>query len=607
MLSYKNTMSLLAMVVLSLPMLTLQGLTTFIPRSQGENTAREMVGWQRQLYKYYDENYAVTTLTAEYTRSFDTECIAQKIFGTSCLPFQGSQATDRDSHAIVADYFGLPTDFKGTLAITPLIQNIIIDLNMYFGLDAWTPGLYLRVHAPVTHTRWTLGLDDCVACDDHFRGCTDFPECYMYSGVDFKPTECPVVQPNPARQATTCPVNATLNPPRFLTNQNCTTQSIREALSGKFTFGDMTEQWEFGKFSFCPRSKTGIPDIDVILGWNLIHNDYSHAGFFGVTVIPTGNRPKGHYIFEPILGDGRHWKLGGGFSGHISWCDDLSQQDFNAGMYIDARLVKAFTTDQIRSFDFINNGLLSRYTLLKEYHTDGSYNGNMINAINFATRNCEVSLGLVSDISIKFFIGGNGWDFDLGYNFFFREAETVCIKTECPCPLDQKLLAIKGLEGVCCTIYSVNTDNEAEPPSTGRAPLNADQPNATMFNPEFKESASVEPPVTNVCLSWNSKPITQTTPVDQLERDGFILAETTVGPPPYITCDDLDPCSAAQGRMITHKVFGHINYTFDSCHTPFVGIGAEGEFDGCDHNALQHWGVWLKAGVAFQKKVDILK
>ena len=590
--SYKNTRTAIALIVLSLPMQTLQGLTTFIPRSQGENTAREMVGWQRQLYKYYDENYAVTALTVEYTRSFDTECIAHKIFGTNCLSFQGSQANDRDPDAIVADYFGLPTDFKGTLAIKPLIQNIIIDLNMYFGLDAWTPGLYLRVHAPVTHTRWTLGLDDCVACDDHFRGATKFPDCSMFSGT--------------ATQQS-CPVNANLNPPSSLSNQNCTTQSIREALSGKFTFGDMTKQWQFGKFSFCPRSKTGIPDIDVILGWNLIHNDYAHAGFFGVIVIPTGTRPKGHYIFEPILGDGRHWKLGGGFSGHISLCEDLSAQTFNTGIYIDARLVKAFKTDQIRSFDFINNGLLSRYILLKEYNTNDSYNGNMINAINFATRNCEVSIGLVADISAKLFIGGNGWDLDIGYNFFLREAETVCIKTECPCPLDQKLLAIKGLEGAGCVIYNVNEEQEAVPPSQGCARLNADQPDTTMFNPELQEkSASVEPPVTNVCLSWNSKRITEATPVNQLEQDGFILADTTTGPPPYVTCADLDPCSAAQGRMITHKVFGHINYTFDSCHTPFVGIGAEGEFDACNHNALQHWGVWLKAGAAFQKKVDVI-
>ncbi len=598
MLSSKNVPYIAASLLFLNPMLTLQGLTTFIPRSQGENTAREMVGWQRQLYKNYDENYAVTALTVEYERSFGTECIAEKFFSTDCLSFQGSQVENRDPNAIVADYFGLPTDFKGTLAIKPLIQNIIIDLNMYFGLDAWSRGLYLRVHAPVTHTRWTLGLDDCVVCDGKFRGCTQFPDCYMYSNnMIFNPEECPII-PNEKRDGPDCPANPFLNPPPELANENCTTQSIREALSGRFTFGDMTDQWEFGKFSFCPRSKTGIPDIDVIMGYNLIHTDFAHAGFFGVTVIPTGNRPKGRYVFEPLLGDGRHWKLGGGFSGHISLYDDLNFKDFNMGVYVRGRLVKAFSTDQIRSFDFIDNGLLSRYILLKEYHTDNNYNGNMVNAINFATRNCEVSVGLVADISTKIFFGARGWDMDIGYNFFYRQEETVCIKTECPCPIDQKLLAIKGLEGVCCTLYAVDGDI-ATPEVLGNDFLNADQPNATMFTPELPTSAEPGQGVTAVCLSWNSKPITEDTPVDQLVQDGFILADTTEGPPPYITCADLDPSSAAQGRMVTHKLFGHLNYTFDSCHTPFIGIGAEGEFDACNNNALQHWGIWLKLGAAF--------
>lgn len=599
MLSHSTKYHAIALAVLTSSMPILHGLTTFIPRSQGENTAREMVGWQRQLFKYYDHNYAVTALTVEYERSFDTECIARKFFSTSCLPFHGSEAMDRDPRAIVADYFGLPTDFKGTLAIKPLIQNILIDLNMYFGLDAWTPGLYIRVHAPVTHTRWTLGLDDCLVCDDHFRGCTRFPDCYMYSGIEFDPTDCPIVQPTPSREAPTCPVNPTLNPPRFLTNQNCTTQSIREALSGQFTFGDMTEQWKYGRFSFCARNKTGIPDIDVIIGYNILHNDFAHLGFYGVTVIPTGNRPKGRYVFEPILGNGRHWELGGGLSGHVALYEDLSPQQFNMGFYGTARLVHAFETDQIRSFDFYDNGLLSRYLLLKEYHTDKvSYTGNMVNAINFATRNCEVSVGLVADVSVKFFIGAGGWDFDIGYNFFHRDAETVCIKTECPCPIDNRLLAIKGLEGVCCTVYNVNELDQAEPPAAGITLLNADQPEATMFDPQLPSSAEPAELAETICLSWNSKPITEPVPVDDLIKQGFILADTA-DTPQFVTCADLDPSSAAQGQMRTHKVFGHVNYTFDSCFTPFVGIGAEGEFDACNHNALQHWGIWLKVGASF--------
>ncbi|MBA3752244.1 hypothetical protein H0X06_05655, partial [Candidatus Dependentiae bacterium] len=134
-----------------------QALTTFIPRGQGEDTARRLVGWQRRLYKCFDENYTAHTSTFAYTRSFDTNCIAQKLFSTNRLTFAGSQSPTRTTRDIIADYFGLPTDFHGTLAIKPRIENIIIDIDFYWGLDDIAQGFYLRVNTPITHTRWTLG------------------------------------------------------------------------------------------------------------------------------------------------------------------------------------------------------------------------------------------------------------------------------------------------------------------------------------------------------------------------------------------------------------------------------------------------------------------
>ncbi len=587
-----------------------EGLTTFIPRSQGDNTTRELVGWQRQLFICYENNYATIASTVEYTRSFDTECIAKHLFSTPCLTFLGSFYADRNRSDIIADYFGLPIDFRGTLAIKPLIENAIIDINLYFGLQDSGPGLFLWINAPIVHTRWTLGLDDCVVCDPKFRGCTEFPECYMFSAVDTpnQDSECPTPRP-PTRRRPTCPRNSTLNVPRFLRNADCTTQSIREALSGDFTFGDMTERWEFGRFSFCPKSKTGLADLDVMLGWNIIQNDYFHFGLFSVTVIPTGNRPKARYIFEPMIGDGKHWKLGGGASAHFSLFPNTDECWFNTGIYAYGRAVKAFETDQIRSLDFIRGErepthLLSRYTLLKEFNTAMEYNGTMINAINFATRNCEVSVGLIADVSVKAFVAANGWEFDLGYNFYFREREKVCIKTECPCPIDSRIFGFKGLEGVCCVPFAIEVNSgidQACPPDLLFIPLNTTQEDPTMFNPVLPNAApgrSTEGRAIT-CLSWNSKPILSCTDFDKLTPENGFIGVDMAAEPQIVTCANLDPRSAAQGEMRTHKVFGHLSYTFDSCYTPFVGIGAEGEFDACNKNALQQWGIWIKAGASF--------
>ncbi len=562
-------------------------ITTFIPRSQGANTARELVGWQRDLFRCYTENYAAIAGTIEYTRSFELCDLARKLFSTPALTFAGSQNIDRVNGVdIVADYFGLPTNFHGTLIIKPRIENVIIDLNFYFGLDDICDGLFLRVHAPITHTKWSLGLDSCLACGDKFRGSSTFPLCYMGPNT---PT------------AGQCPINATLNPIYLAPqdeNANCTTHSLREALSGNFTFGDMLEPWRYGRFDFCPRSRTGLADIDVILGFDLLHNDYGHFAFFALTVVPTGNRPKAKFIFEPLVGNGKHWQLGGGFSGHFSFFGPTNADTCNLALYVEGNVTHVFSTDQKRSFDFLptspivkdclpvpsNDKLLSRYILLKEFDINDNYSGHLINAINFATRNCEVSIGIQSDVSAKLCFLNRGWAFDLGYNFYFQEKEKVCIKTECPCAIDQRRFGIKGLEGVCCVSYDCTGAIATE------TVLNTTQNDATMFTAELPTSAPL-PTSPPFCLSWNTNPNPTST---------SDLIQANLNAEPYIiSCRDLNPASAAQGRMMTHKVFGHVSYTFNSCYEPHIGIGAEAEFDGHCDNALEQWGVWMKGGFVF--------
>ena len=95
-------------------------------RSQASNTARQLVGWQ-ELINTLPENpekkvYGAFASTVEYQRSFDSRAIADYLLGCPTLSFKGSQVANRNnSRDLVADYFGLPTDFKGKLTIAPVI------------------------------------------------------------------------------------------------------------------------------------------------------------------------------------------------------------------------------------------------------------------------------------------------------------------------------------------------------------------------------------------------------------------------------------------------------------------------------------------------------
>lgn len=596
------------------------GITTFIPRSQGANTARELIGWQFQLYQpYYIENYTTLAFTTEYTRSYKPEHIANTLFCTDCLTFAGSQAQRNNGVDIIADYFGLPTDFKGTLSIKPFIENYILDFNLYFGLNELLPGLYLRIHAPLTHTKWSLGLDECVACAGKFRGHDQFPTGYMYSATAPTPPGSDVCYINNAVDPNVIITPITTNSGQgqqdCTTNQsvpyNCTTHSLREALSGEFTFGDMTERWKYGRFSFCGRNKTALADVDIILGYNFIESDLGHFGLYLQAVAPTGNRPKARYIFEPIAGNGKHWELGVGISTHITLYDDNLVHGYSAGFYLEGNVTNVFKTEQKRSFDFTKNGRLSRYMLLKEFDVDNLYIGRMINAINFATRNAEIHVGYKADLSAKLALTFGGWMTDIGYNFYARSAETVCIKTECPCDIDQRRFGIKGTTGVCSSSYAVN--NSVIPamamiPDTGSLKDSTTQPNATMFAINTNPSLVVPEGVASLTLAYNSNALTVDTPTaDLIPANGFIVSNAVFASgvsavnPVILSCCDLDPNSAAQSRMLTHKVFGHIGYLWeDFCFQPHIGLGAEVEIDGREiHNALSQWGIWLKGGLTF--------
>jgi len=589
------------------------GSTTFIPRSQGDNTARELVGWQKQIFvPNLCENYATLALAFEYTKSFQPCRLAQRLFCTDCLTFAGSRSSARQNGSdVVADYFGLAENFVGTLKIKPKIENFIVDFELFFGLDQMTPGFFARMHLPLTHTRWSLGLDECLPCCNKFRGNDEFSGCYMNSNTlddVFCPT-APQCQLHVLSDPFTCKcsgltacegvpnVPCNNNPsPQTSTTCNCTAQSLRTALSGKFTFGDMKEYWKYGKFSFCPLTKTGVADIDIILGYNFLQNDFAHFALYGQAILPTGNRPEAKYIFEPILGTGLHAQLGGGLSTHFSIYNDRYNDGFNFGFWLEGNVTHLFKTHQKRSFDFINNGLLSRYTLLKEYDVNNEYIGRMINAINFATRNAEVSIDYKIDYSGKILLQTCNWMFDFGYNVYFQSAETVCIKTDCPCAIDKRRFGIKGTQGVCCTSYSIVDSSIIAANPTSNL-LNATQPNATMFTAIEPMTQSVNPASNSVCLAYNNPAITVDTPIVGAQ---FFVADTTMVPT-IISCANLDPESATQQAMLTHKIFTHWSYVYStSCYAPHFGIGAEVEFDGrCIHNSLAQWGIWVKGGITF--------
>jgi len=526
--------------------------TIFIPRPQGSNMARHLAGWKEYLPGCDGRVWGNLSLALEYTRSFHSNKLAQYFFGSTHLTFSGSQVEDRGPRDLLADYFGLPTTFKGEIAFHPRIDNIILDVNYMLGLDDWWPGLYFKCNMPVGVTRWDLGIHCNEVNNIGVNDAPVFPLCYM--------ADCTV----PTGQ--TCIVPTEL--------------SIRGALSGGASFGDLKQNLMFGAFPCGRVQKTALANIDLILGYNFIMNESSHLGVYVLTQVPTGNIPKSRIIFEPIVGNGRLWELGPGIWGHF----DLIRSNYHSlGIWFEGVLTHQFKRFQIRSFDLIGHGPLSRYMLLKEFDKDNIYDGSLFNAVDFSTRATEVGGSVRLDFAVKATYYYDRWGVDIGYNVYARTKEKLRIEnTLHPSDLNNRKLGIKGTEGVCFRVIDKETGELRR-----TSELNSTQNTATIHqggpvdNPQAINLKNPD----NAAITWNS-PTT----------GDLILAQQS-NPPILINASILDLTTGAVPHQLTHKVFGHLYYTaLDRCWEPQFGIGGEAEFDGRKDimSGLNQWGVWFK-------------
>lgn len=603
-----------------------QGSPLLLPRSQGRNSARELAQWEQFINLQNKKDYSGAFYSAlEYAQSSRPCQISQFLFGsdikTDCcsntLLIQGSQVENRNSKAWLADYFGLSPLFESSVSFCPKIQNVILDLNWVLNLDKWAKGLYVKLDMPITWSQWDLGMCEVVKDNGSFPA-TGFDAGYMAAAA---------------------------------VNRNVLPDTFTQAMSGTTTFGDMTEPIKFGKMTQCKLSQVGIADLRGTLGYNFILKEDGHFGIYGILAAPTGNRPNAWYLFEPIVGNGKHWELGAGLS--CSWifhrCSSKSDDKY-LGLYLDATVSHLFKSKQCRSFDFdCKPG--SRYMLLEkmgantdninatidstETAADYQYKRNLIPAINWSTFCVDVSIAAQADIALKLTHVKENWNFDIGYNFWARTGEKFCCDcdcdcnnccdTSCTCETDDKY-AIKG------SSYLYGWQNE-----TTHYGLSATESTADIHFTELTTAQQAIGPCVNPKID-NPQPANKDDNALTCS-DTRNLVKTSIQP--VLACKDLlNMCKTPSS--ITHKLFLSINHAWKDAserYLPFLGVGAEFEWaqgfnsccddsccgcnscnscnscttnncnscNSCNDNCccptkrggVSQWGLWLKGGVQF--------
>jgi hypothetical protein len=539
-------------------------------RSQGFDFARNNAGY----LKDYTTNTA--DVTVEYTRSFDSHAINNYFFGSQELIFSGSRVAHRGIDDILADYFGLPTDFKSSMSFSPQVQNVIADVDFYWLLGCCSSGFDLRINIPFVHSKWSLDPCENVIAP----GTADYPAGYM---------------------------SKVLTPRSSLKNQ------ALDVLSGQQTFGDLTFPLQYGRIACGSLTDNKIADIYVALGYNIPCTRFKALHVDLNVTIPTGTIPNGTFLFAPQVGNGRHWAFGGSFNAQY---DFINNNDccYQITAYFDATIQHLFKSTQKRSYDLINNGPGSRYMLLEDMlgaflgiigfsanplddPIQNIYNMNLLYVIDATTLNSKIKINAQADIDAKLAFTYNNFSFSLGYNLWVRSAEKL-VSRDC---LRHQFYGIKGDAQVYGFI-------PIAPPTEVAVPINATQSLATLHKPQGNGNT-----VANFVNNNADNPmplfavtpaVDQTTPGSLVNTGVTSIAQINGSDQSVLVADaDINNCSGLSPRAFTNKIFGSIEYDFETCDMqPYLLLGGQAEFAGKTNGqktAISQWGIWLKGGISY--------
>jgi len=331
---------------------------------------------------------------------------------------------------------------------------------------------------------------------------------------------------------------------------------------GVVAFANLTEAfeqegWNFGKIkTHGSLKKTRVADIDLRFGYEWLQYEPYHLESFVGLVIPTGNRPKAHHLFEAIVGNGGHFGLewGAVYSMTIWECEEreamITMEHSAVNKYL-------FKREQVRSLD-LKYKPWSRYIQLYRTQEDAQAAATAEDAfsftpgINVLTREVDVTPGYQFQLNSAFIFDWRGFELEGGFNLLARRAECVELANNW-----NETAAIKALQGQGFT----NPVRDM----TGNPFLEL-----TVINPDIPPTPTLQFPV----------------PVANYAQS--IIKES-----------DLDLNSAATPATLAYTIYGNLAYVFDIVGWPFL-VDAGGSYTFAHENSvIDRWTVWGKFGFAF--------
>lgn len=308
--------------------------------------------------------------------------------------------------------------------------------------------------------------------------------------------------------------------------------------------------WKYGRIDpACYQSKWELSFIEFKLGYNTFTSECATFNGYAGFVAPTGTRVRGKLLFEPIVGNDKHW---GVMFGSASRFNLIRRCNIDVDWLFDHNTRYLFSNLQVRSFDLIGKPW-SRYMEVYSSPEQASKAKTEANfslgtsGINVFTNCVRVKPGFQGIFNtgwqIRYY--GNCWTWlgELGYNLFARQAERL----ELDCCNILQGVALKNIVGLGETTTARTIKSNYENPA-------ADISVGVDFNARYLELSDC----------------------------------------------DIDLESASVPAIISHTVYGTFGVKGEGNCPYFGGVGASYEFQQKEINtALERWTVWAKFGLTF--------
>lgn len=380
---------------------TVFGKTYYAARSQGDNSARKMMGVEDKIHRFGSEGfYGVASLAVEYQAAFRNLQQVGDWYSTNGGPNMtyGQQDTvaQNGTFDINGLYFGVTG--SGTLSFCPSKSDVIVDINLYFGLDELFCGLWARLDIPIVHTSWNLGLREVQLA----AGGETLPYDLFYEGYIDSP---------------------------FYNSDT----PMSDALKGgkDSAFGDVTA---LNKGKICgKRTDTNVAGLRFDLGYDFIRRQCWHVAASLDFVAPLGTTPNADYLFQPLVGDSKRAQIGGTFNFMYElWNNCDATHNFTFYLDLTATALLAKTMQRLPNLKIPNatvaEEVWSQYLLLKKFTLSGStytYDNVVERAANVLAGNMKVGASAIIDLAFMLQYNCNCFFAGLGYEFWMRTQEQL--------------------------------------------------------------------------------------------------------------------------------------------------------------------------------------